>query len=119
LFQHTKFSEDEVVSVLKQVHLYDELGMSEALSRECGPEGALLSGGQKQRIEIARGLIRNKSLYLVDEATANLDSKNADLIRDILFNLKQPVIEVAHHFDNKETRYTEKLLLENGKLLDV
>lgn len=119
LFQSNEFDAAEVVSVLKKVSLYEELGGNKSLNRQCGENGSQLSGGQRQRIEIARALIRNKSLYLVDEATANLDFKNSKLIRDILFNLKEPVIEVAHHFDMNETRYTQKLILKDGSLEEL
>ncbi len=67
--------------------------------------GENLSGGQKIRLELARVLLRNKSLILVDEVTASLDKKNSKKIRDLIYSLSGvTIIEVAHHIDD-ESRY--------------
>lgn len=116
LFQSKKYSHQDIISVLKKVSLYEELGGSNSLDFICGDNGSNLSGGQRQRIEIARALINKKSLYLVDELTANLDVTNANKVRKILFALKQPVIEVAHHFNDKDYMYTSKFIVEDGEL---
>lgn len=79
--------------------------------------GISVSGGQKQKIEIARALFSNKSLILADEITANLDKNNAEKIRDLLFRISNPVIEVAHHFNVNDNRYTKIYRLNvNGNL---
>lgn len=88
--------------------MVNELG-EQTLYVETGNDGENMSAGQRQRIEIARALLRSKTLYLVDEATANLDDKNAEIIREILFELDVPVIEIAHHFDINDIRYTRIL----------
>lgn len=118
LFQNNKFKKENVLAVLKQVGLYDELGKQNSLDYQCGIMGENLSGGQMQRIEIARALLQNKKLLLVDEATANLDNKNSKLIRDLLFELPIPFIEVAHHYDINDMRYTAKYELKMGKLIN-
>lgn len=116
LFQNDDYSNSMIYEVLKKVSLFDELGKEQSIYYRCGDNGNKLSGGQKQRIEIARALLRNKSLYLVDEATANLDKYNSAKIRNILFELNAPVIEVAHHFNSDDNRYTDKFLEINGRL---
>lgn len=108
LFDNERFSDQEVERVLEKVGLVNELG-EQTLYVETGNDGENMSAGQRQRIEIARALLRSKTLYLVDEATANLDDKNAEIIRKILFELDVPVIEVAHHFDINDIRYTRIL----------
>lgn len=119
LFQKNRYKNEDLYTVLKMVSLFEELGGDRSLDYECGDNGAKLSGGQRQRLEIARALLRNKSMYLVDEATANLDKTNSQQIRDILFDLNKPVIEVAHHFDNSENRYTHKFKVQNGNLIEL
>ena len=119
LFQNKAFSKKSLVQVLKSVSLFEELGGDKCLNLNCGENGDNLSGGQRQRIEIARALLRSKSLYLVDEATSNLDKANASKIRNILFRLDVPFIEVAHYINRNENRYTEKLKLQKGQLVNI
>ena len=116
LFQTSQFSKQQMLAVLKLVSLYEELGEENILNYSCGPMGKNLSGGQIQRLEIARALLRDKKLLLVDEATANLDKTNAARIRDLLFKVQIPVIEVAHHYNLNDKRYTAKLKLANASL---
>lgn len=66
LFQNKAFSKKSLVQVLKSVSLFEELGGDKCLNLNCGENGDNLSGGQRQRIEIARALLRSKSLYLVE-----------------------------------------------------
>lgn len=119
LFQSDKFTKAQVIEALKKVSLYDELGGIDSLNYQCGAMGKNLSGGQIQRLEIARAVLRNKQLLLVDEATANLDKNNSEKIRNLLFNLPIPVIEVAHHYNINDKRYTDKFELKGGKLIHI
>ncbi|MCH4169649.1 MAG: ABC transporter ATP-binding protein/permease [Lactobacillus sp.] len=112
----SQYLDTELVDVLKTLSLYQELGGEKALDLECGEGGSNLSGGQRQRIEIARAILRKRQFYLADEVTANLDQDNSKLIRDILFSLKVPLIEVAHHYDVNDERYTQILRVNKGEL---
>ncbi|RRR86144.1 hypothetical protein CWI05_12075, partial [Streptococcus pneumoniae] len=86
---------------------------------KCGENGSNLSGGQKQKIALARALIRNNKVYLFDEISANLDNDNSNSIHDILFNLGISFIEVSHHYDLNDKRYTDIYKLENGTLFKI
>ena len=63
--------------------------------------GTNVSGGQKQRLVIARALLRNKSIILLDEITAALDDKNSDKIRELVYQVPGTIIESAHHINNR------------------
>lgn len=91
------FSREEMAKVLKQVHLLDEL--PEGLDFQIENNGSNVSGGQRVRIELARFLLRQKDILLLDEVTASLDKENARRVRELIFSLPMTIIEVAHHVD--------------------
>lgn len=93
------FSEADMVKVLKEVRLWKELGDS-PLNFKIDSNGTNLSGGQAQRMAIARGLLRHKELFLLDEITSSLDKENAKQIRTLIYELPIMVIEVAHNIDD-------------------
>ncbi|MES1147542.1 MAG: ATP-binding cassette domain-containing protein, partial [bacterium] len=67
------------------------------LDTEIG-DGSFLSGGERQRIGIARALVRNPRLLLLDEATASLDPKTEEEILQVIENLRKDrtVVSIAH-----------------------
>lgn len=76
----------------------DLAAMPLGLDTPVGEDGSSLSGGQKQRIAIARALIHNRSILLVDEGTSALDQKNADIVeKSLLDNPSLTLILVSHH----------------------
>jgi ABC-type bacteriocin/lantibiotic exporter with double-glycine peptidase domain len=77
----------------------------------------MLSGGQKQRLAIARALIRDPKILLLDEPTSELDVENANRILDILFDLSRTktVILITHHIQSIE-RAHKIHFLQAGKL---
>ena len=93
------FSEADMVKVLKEVRLWKELGDS-PLNFKIDSNGTNLSGGQAQRMAIARGLLRHKELFLLDEITSSLDKENSKQIRTLIYELPIMVIEVAHNIDD-------------------
>ena len=60
-----------------------------------------LSGGQRQRTLIARAIVSNPDILILDEPTANIDKKAQELVQNILFELnkEKTIIMVSHHFD--------------------
>ncbi|KRK07614.1 ABC superfamily ATP binding cassette transporter ATP-binding and membrane protein [Lactobacillus pasteurii DSM 23907 = CRBIP 24.76] len=92
------FTDKQLLDLLEQVGLASELG-KEPLNRVIHPEKEDLSGGQRQRLVIARALLRDCPIILLDEITAALDDKNSDAIRKILYNTPKTIIESAHHIN--------------------
>lgn len=107
----------KVKNILAEVGL-DSFSKKELQHLELEKNGMSVSGGQKQKIELARALFSDKKLILADEITANLDKKNAEKIRELLFEIPHPVVEVSHHFDMNDDRYTKVFKLNTNSELE-
>ena len=83
-----------------------------------GERGVQLSGGEKQRIAIARAVLKNSPILLMDEAVSNLDSESEALFRQALNNIRKnkTIITIAHRPSTiKEADRVIKI--ENGKIV--
>lgn len=92
-------AEDELIRVCKEVCLYDTImSFPNGFDTVIGERGTKLSGGQRQLLAIARGLLRNTKIFLLDEITSNVDGLTEKCIVDTVFNLSKEhtVIIVAH-----------------------
>jgi ATP-binding cassette subfamily B protein len=92
---------EEVVAASTKAHLHDFIEtLPQGYETEVGERGLKLSGGQRQRIAIARAILKNAPILILDEATSSLDSQTEKLIQDalnILIEDKQKtVIAIAH-----------------------
>ena len=75
-----------------------------------------LSGGQSQRVSLARAIIREPDILLLDEATANLDESSKEAIFDILTNQKITIINSTHDPDRfKNVDLNLKIDIKNEK----
>ena len=79
--------------------------------------GSSLSGGERQRISIARAILKDAPIVLLDEATASLDPENEAVIQEALENLVRgrTLIVIAHRFKSIENA-DQILVLDNGKI---
>lgn len=91
--------------------------MEDGYDTVIGEAGARLSGGEKQRISIARSLIKNAPIILLDEVTANVDAENEQLIQRALQELlkNKTVIMIAHKLSTIQNA-DQILVLENGTI---
>lgn len=102
LTMYQDISDDRLVSVLKSLGL-DKFANSVSLDALIMEDGANLSGGEKKRICLARALLRDTDILILDEPLANLDDATAAKIEDILLSIKcRLLIVVSHQFS--ETR---------------
>ncbi len=87
----------------------------------CGENGSGLSGGEKQRISIARSLLKNAQVLLVDEATAALDAKTANQVSTAILALEGVTrIVVTHSLEECLLRqYDAILALKNGSIAET
>ncbi len=90
---------EEVIEAAKAAHIHQVIAaMPEGYQSLCGERGNNLSGGQRQRIVIARAILKNAPILILDEATSSLDSETESLIQDSLSYLMQnkTVLVIAH-----------------------
>lgn len=92
--------EEELLDVIKQVGLEELLDRDGGLDSVVGENGIVLSGGQKQRLALAQGLLQNSRVLLLDEVTANVDSKLEASLRQCVKRLQKQkeltVISISH-----------------------
>lgn len=93
------YSDDEIIAAAKMANAYEFImQLPQKFDTYVGDRGSTLSGGQKQRISIARALIRNTPILILDEATSSLDTENEKIIQDTIQQIKQhkTIIIIAH-----------------------
>lgn len=93
--------------------------LSKGYSNEISERGLQLSGGQKQRLSIARMILKNPRIVILDEATSSLDSENEKIV---LMNLRRKfqnktVFFVTHKLENMEL-FSKILVMEKGKIIE-
>lgn len=91
---------------------------TEGMNTAMGEDGKCFSGGEKQRIAIARALIKNDELLIMDEATAHLDNETAYHIEKTLLEIETLTsIVVTHRFNSHLlSMYDQIIVLKNGQL---
>jgi ATP-binding cassette subfamily C protein len=93
--------------------------MPEGLATRVGEGGSRLSGGQRQRLAIARALIHQPRLLILDEATSNLDPEAQEAIVETVAHLKSQVAVLAVAHQEKMVRVADQVLRLAGGRLEV
>lgn len=112
---------NEIQEVCKLANIHDTIqGLPEGYQTLCGPNGNQFSGGQQQRLSIARALVRNPKLLILDESTSALDAESEKLLQDGLDKViarGATVIAIAHRL--RTIRKADVIfLIEAGKCVD-
>jgi subfamily B ATP-binding cassette protein MsbA len=114
-------SDDEVLAAARAAHV-DEFadGLPEGYDTEVGAAGTRLSGGQRQRVTIARAILRDPAILVLDEATSSLDSKSERLVQDAIEKLLpgRTVFVIAHRLSTVRAAH-KIVVLEHGCVSQV
>lgn len=113
-------TDDEIFAALEKVNLADFIRENGGLDKEITEDGANISGGQKQRLALAVNLVADKSVYIFDEATSNIDIESeAVIMRNIkALSEKKSVIVISHRLENVVP--SDRIYyMENGDVKEV
>ena len=112
-------SEEEMIRAAKQARCHDFIiALPQGYDTVIGEGGSTLSGGEKQRISIARAILKNAPVVILDEATASLDPENEHLIQEALteLTLGKTVIVIAHRLATIENA-DQILVINDGHIV--
>ncbi|MFA9377709.1 MAG: peptidase domain-containing ABC transporter [Lachnotalea sp.] len=93
-------------------------GFSSKLDTIISEDGNNISGGQRQRLCIARAILKNPKVILMDEPTSSLDNISENKIMDSLFKMDSTVLVIAHRLANI-TKFDKIIVMDDGKIVSV
>ena len=114
-------SQKRVEEAARAAHALEFIrGLPEGYNTMIGERGVRLSGGERQRIAIARAILKNAPILILDEATSSLDSESESLVQSALQNLMsgRTVFVIAHRLSTVR-RANRIVVLENGTIADI
>lgn len=120
-YGQTGRSDDEIIDALKKANAWDFVNdLKDGLDAQIGERGVRLSGGQKQRIQIARAILKNAPILILDEATSSLDAKSELEVQTALEKLVRDrlVIVIAHRFSTIQNA-SKIIVLDNRQIVDM
>ncbi|MEA2105629.1 MAG: ABC transporter ATP-binding protein [Bacteroidota bacterium] len=113
-------SEEEIIAAAKVANAHEFILQTEhGYQTSIGDRGSKLSGGQRQRISIARAVLKNPPIMILDEATSSLDTESEKLVQDALFKLMEnrTSIVIAHRLSTVRNA-DEICVLQEGKIVE-
>jgi ATP-binding cassette subfamily B protein len=117
-FAKPEASYDEIVEVCKKARCHDFiLKLDDGYNTMVGEGGCTLSGGEKQRISIARAMLKDAPIILLDEATASVDADNEAYIKEAISDLvrNKTLVVIAHKLSTIKNA-NQILVIDSGKI---
>jgi subfamily B ATP-binding cassette protein MsbA len=113
--------EDDIINALKAAHAYDfVMALPDGLDTLIGEQGVRLSGGERQRLAIARALLKDPPILILDEATSSLDSESEREVQqalDLLIKGRTTLV-IAHRLST--VRGADRIIaLEDGRIMEI
>ncbi|MDD3253052.1 MAG: ABC transporter ATP-binding protein [Lachnospiraceae bacterium] len=114
-FGNPNATDEEIIEAAKKARCHDFiLSMPDGYDTMVGEGGSSLSGGEKQRISIARAILKDSPIVILDEATASIDPENEHLIQEAISALThgKTIITIAHRLATIQS--ADKILVVDG-----
>ncbi|MFN8283617.1 MAG: ABC transporter ATP-binding protein [Chitinophagales bacterium] len=115
-----QFSEDTITEFATVAHVHNDIiGLQKQYETIVGERGVMLSGGQKQRISIARSLVKNPELVILDDCLSAVDANTEKIILDNLHTTlsDKTVIFITHRIFSI-MNFNKILVLDNGEIVE-
>ncbi|HEX7844186.1 MAG TPA: ATP-binding cassette domain-containing protein, partial [Chitinophagaceae bacterium] len=111
---------DEIIAAAKVANAHEFILRKEkGYDTNIGDRGSKLSGGERQRLTIARAVVKNPPILILDEATSSLDTESERLVQDAINNMMQnrTSIVIAHRLST--IRHADEIIvLQKGKIVE-
>lgn len=121
IYARPEATEKEIISACKAANIHDFIsGLPDGYDTIVGERGFKLSGGEKQRISIARAILKNPRVLVLDEATSSLDSQSEAAIQEAMIPLMKDrtTLVIAHRLST--ILAADKILvMEKGKIIET
>lgn len=114
-------TEEEMIEAAKKARCHEFItALPQGYDTVVGEGGSTLSGGEKQRISIARAILKNAPVIILDEATASIDPENEHLIQDAISELTRgkTIITIAHRLATVRNA-DQILVVDDGRIAEA
>lgn len=112
-------TQDEIIAAAQKARCHDFImDLPEGYDTMVGEGGSSLSGGEKQRISIARAILKDSPIVILDEATASIDPENEHLIQEAISELTngKTIITIAHRLTTIQNA-NQIIVVNNGRIV--